>query len=382
MVFLKGVIMTILKLLSVCFLLVYPINDSNLVSIKNNLYSFNSESKVEKQRFLPNFYTTDHAEYFKINDFSVGRVGIKQIENYSLSYTILRPTFYYVMEFNYSYNDGDLILGDDDYYAPGPSYDYGDIVRTLSFNVDRDNYEAPFETFGIYIKCYTQKFSFEKIYSDQFISFSVVNAYHQINIKKASCKLPYLFSYSSVAQEGTITFDMLTFENYSSHLLDLLYFRIRLDSFYFSYCGPKSDSDFDFFIYNNNGSFDNVLNADFSLPLIQNIFSSNNFNLRYKNARLGGRFNLYLNPFTGLMNRHRSTVNFIEVNNLYLPLTKKYRYSFLSCGLKIKSFGNCSMSIKWDFDITFSGKIKDFYDSKIQFGKVIDDSALEEVPII
>jgi len=382
MLFLKGVIMAVLKLLSVCFLLIYPINVSSLVCVKNGVYSFNSESKVEKQRFLPNFYTTDHSEYFKVNDFSVGHVGMKQIENYSLSYTILRPTFYYVIEFNYSYNDGDLILGDDDYYAPGPSYVYGDIIRTLSFNVDRDNYEAPFETFGIYIKCYTQKFNYEKIYSGQFISFSVVNAYHQINMNKASCKLPYLFSYSSVAQEGTIAYDTLTFENYSPHLWDLLYFRIKLDSFYFSYYGPKSDSDFDFFIYNNNGSFDSVLNNDSSLPLLQNKYSSNKFYLGYKNARLGGRYNLYLNPFTGIMNHHRSTIYFIEVNNLYLPLTNKYRYSSLSCGLKIKSFGNCSMSIKWDFDITFYGTIKDFFDSKIQFGKVIDDPALEEMPII
>lgn len=372
--------MKIINLFSIVSLLFFPTDEKNLGIIKKNSYNYNSSSQVETERFLPNFYTTDHSEYFKINNFKIGRVGMNQVETYTVSYTILRPTFYFLMEFNYSYNDGDMVLGDDDYYAPGPSHVYGDIVRTLSFSVNRDNYESPFESFNIYIKSFTEKYNSEIMYSDQFISFSLVNAYHEINIDSSSCKLPYLFSYSSVSKEGTISYDMITFKNYSSFLSDLIYFRVRLDHFYFSSYGPKSYSDFIFTIYNDNGSFSSALIGS-SLLLVPNYSYDNNFYLSYKNARRGG-YNLYLNPFTGMMSRNYSANNFIEVNNLYLPLLDYYRYSDLSCGLKIKSFGNCSMTVRWDFSISFYHEMFEYYDGKIQFGKVIDDSGLEEVPIV
>jgi hypothetical protein len=347
----------------------------------NNTYNTIYPSRTKRRVYKPKYFTGDITPFFSIDNFIVKDIGVNALEDFELSYKPLKIGYSYFIEYSYSFIDGDFILGDGERFDAINSSDL--TSRVISFSADSTKFEIPYVDFTIYIECYKNQNNISTIYAEQFIDFTLVNARHEIHATKTSCDLPYIFSYNSSNYLGSTTYDLIIFNNFNSKIIDQLYFRIKPSNYSFSYYGDNQFSDVELIIYNNNSSFNNTLNeVNTSKPyftLIETPLENNNFTLSYKSIEKGGYNDLFLDPLTGIMSKNRSALNYIKVDNIYLPLENKYKYEALKCAFKIQEFGYASMSIVWDVEFNFSQSISDFYHDKLLFGQVVEDPGMEEV---
>lgn len=365
-----------LDLVATVFSLFFNCCNFNISTVAKN--DFNSSISY----FYPvGYFQSDKTPYFEILDFEVKNIG-QEVENtFELTYRALKLNYTYYLMYGYSISDGDIIVGGDNFYQPFKKYE--GINRTVSFTVNREYFETPFETFMINIQCYTTKNNIPTLYSDQTIDFILTNHGNVLSTKNKIVKLPYHFSYNASSFTGTIEYDTIIFENYNPHLIDQLYFRIKPSTFLFSTGGLNILNGGKFIINNNNGSFDSTIikhkDGDY-----YELFSKtkDNFSiLEFNSIENGGPYNLYLDSISGLMDKNKNDTFNIKVDNFYLPLEAALRYEKLDCSIAINYFGHTLTTIIWDFDISFSKGIEDLYYVEEEFGKVIDDIESDEVLI-
>ncbi len=322
---------------------------------------------------------------FKFNDFSFGYIGKEEKNKINVSYQLFNKSLDYEVYILYSYMDGDLINGYEDYIKKDEvlvNQDYD-----ASFIIDRKELSNDVTEFYFYIEARESKDDLfnHKVISKQEISFCLTNYETTIKSYSPSINYYYYVEYFSYENKIHVYFDSLDFVSYLNIVNQDIYFRIKPNEFRFKYEGNINKTYVEFVlltsssVFNTCADFNSSYGRSFIFDLDDTKYGT--FNLKYRDINSGGRHNLYLDTFSMHMYKVKAK-KYYEVKNIYLPKNKGEVFKELNVLVVFKKFGVNMMDLIFPLTIKFNETfIDEYYYVEERIIDIDNDVSLEVINI-